>query len=387
MDQVKARHPFSSDELAARLFRVRQIMSENKLEAMLIFSPENIFYLTGLNHLGFFSPHILMVFRQGKMQLITRSMEAATVEAQLENIGFNGHSDSENPAQKAIQIIKKTKLTSAMIGIEKHTLFCPIHLWEALKDALSRVVWKDASYFVDHLRMVKSAAEISCIRQASKISAKMMQTVVATAGPGVSEGEIAAEVMRTMAVEGGEIPGFGPFIRARPSMSQEHVAWGDYRLKKKEMLFVELSGCCSRYHAPMGRLFFIGDIPGGTKKTARICNDAFDAVLETITPGKTADDAYQAWQMVIDRAGLPHYQRHHCGYMVGVGFPPSWVGGSRVMGLRRGSALVLEAGMTFHFLSWLVGSGLGDYLITDTVILNENGAEVLRHFPVTPQVI
>ncbi len=379
--------PFSSGEYSNRISRLRAVMRENGMDALLVFSPENIFYLTGLNHLGFFSPHILVIPAQGKPTLVARAMEAATVDAQLENIQFAGHGDGETPGEKAVQALKEMKLASAALGIEKHSLFSPIHLWETLKENLPGVSWADGSDLVDRLRMVKSAAEIQCIREASKISAKMMAAVCDTATEGASESQVAAEAMRAMAAGGGEIPGFGPFIRATPSMAQEHVAFGNYRLKKNDMLLVELSGCYHRYHAPVGRLFFIGEVPEATRKAAAICEEAFDAVLASIKPGKTADDAYRAWQSVVDNAGLAHYRRHHCGYMVGIGFPPSWVGGGRVIGLRRGSDEVLKAGMTFHFLSWLLGCGAGDYLITDTVVLHETGAEALRQFPVSPRAL
>jgi Xaa-Pro dipeptidase len=194
-------------------------------------------------------------------------------------------------------------------------------------------------------------------------------------------------IARAMALAEGEVPGFGPFIRSTPTMHQEHVTWGNHRLRHGDMLFVELSGCRRRYHAPMGRLFFIGDMPEGTERIARICAEAFDAAVSAIKPGVTANDAYQAWQTVVDQAGLSSYQRHHCGYMIGMGFPPSWVGGSRVLGLRRDSSQILQAGMSFHLLSWLMGTGIGDYLITDTVILNSTGGQGLRRFPVAPKVL
>jgi Xaa-Pro dipeptidase len=379
--------PFSAAELADRLDRVRAVMSQKALDACLVFSPENIYYLTGLDHYGFFSPHILIVPLKEEMQLVLRAMEEATFRAQIENAVFHGHSDGETPAKKAAQVIKKMGLAGARVGIEKHALFTPIGLWETLARELPGAAWEDASNLIDRLRMIKSPSEQEYIRQASRISGAMMQAARDTAREGVSEAEIAAEVLRAMVLAGGEPPGFGPFIRATPSMPQEHVTWGNYRLQRTDMLFVELSGCCRRYHAPMGRLFFIGELPEGTEKIARVCEDAFDAVVATIKPGITADDAYQAWQTVVDRAGLTHYRRHHCGYMVGVGFPPSWVGGSGVLSLRCNGSQVLAAGMSFHMLSWLVGTGIGDYLITDTVILTEEGGRALRRFPVTPQVL
>jgi Xaa-Pro dipeptidase len=235
--------------------------------------------------------------------------------------------------------------------------------------------------------MTKSDEELRCIREASRISQAMMQAASETAAVGVSEADIAAEVLRAMARAGGELPGFGPFIRATPSMAQEHVTWGAYRLQKGDALFVELSGCYQRYHAPMGRLFFLGSPPRGTDRIARICNEAFEAVISALKPGSTAGQVYQAWQDVVDQAGLTHYQRHHCGYVVGIGFPPSWVGGSSVTSLRRNSDLILQTGMSFHILSWLVGSGSGDYLLTDTAYISDQGGVALRQFPVTPQIL
>jgi Xaa-Pro dipeptidase len=83
----------------------------------------------------------------------------------------------------------------------------------------------------------------------------------------------------------------------------------------------------------------------------------------------------------VDRAGLGHYRRHHCGYVVGIGHPPSWTGGNRVVGLRHDSGLEIRTGMSFHVLSWLMGTGRGDFFISDTVLLGPTGPEVLTRTP------
>lgn len=102
-----------------------------------------------------------------------------------------------------------------------------------------------------------------------------------------------------------------------------------------------------------------------------------DAVVDTIRPGIPADEVYQAWQRTVDRAGLSHYRRHHCGYSVGIGFPPSWVGSGVPVGLRAGSKLELQSGMVFHVLSWLLRTGQGDSFLSNTVVVTDHGAEVL----------
>ena len=62
---------------------------------------------------------------------------------------------------------------------------------------------------------------------------------------------------------------------------------------------------------------------------------------------------------------------------VGIGFPPSWVGGGAVVGLRRGGDLVIREGMVFHVLSWLLGQRPADYVVSDTILVTADGGELL----------
>ena len=100
-------------------------------------------------------------------------------------------------------------------------------------------------------------------------------------------------------------------------------------------------------------------------------------MVAALRPGARAREVYAAWQAAVDGAGLAHYRRHHCGYAVGVGVPPSWTGGNTVTGLRHDSDLVIETGMSFHILSWLMGTGRGDAFVSDTVLVGEGGPEIL----------
>ena len=96
-------------------------------------------------------------------------------------------------------------------------------------------------------------------------------------------------------------------------------------------------------------------------------------------PGTTFAEVYNSWQDVVDRNGLSHYRRHHCGYSVGIAFHPSWTGGIGVVGMHEKSDIVMKAGMVFHQLSWLLGCGKGDYFVSDTVYVSENGGERLTN--------
>src|SRR5262245_23238742 len=89
---------FTRAEYDTRLAALRRGMAGQGLDLLLLSSAENIFYLTGLDHWGFFAPHILMVPAAGEMTLATRAMEKVTVAHRVLNARFAGHGDHETVA-------------------------------------------------------------------------------------------------------------------------------------------------------------------------------------------------------------------------------------------------------------------------------------------------
>ena len=369
-------NPFSEGEIERRLKALRALLDERGLAAAVIASPENVFWLTGLDHWGYFAPHLLIVPVDGTPVLVTRAMEWVTIEKQVRAARFRGHSDTETAADMAARVLTELGLAGAPVGLEHSTA----GLSHGLALALTSQVparWSDMSGLVDGMRMVKSAEEIALLRRAASVSGAAADAAIAAIADGVSEREVAAACVAAMIRAGGHPPGFGPFMRPRSRLGEEHATWGDGHYRAGETVFLELSGCISRYHAPLGRLVHLGAAPVRDAEMAALVDRAFDAVVAALRPGAQAREVYAAWQGVVDDAGLPHYRRHHCGYAVGVGCPPSWTGGNRVVGLRPDSDLEIREGMTFHVLSWLMETGRGDGFISNTVLVGRNGAEVL----------
>jgi Xaa-Pro dipeptidase len=171
-----------------------------------------------------------------------------------------------------------------------------------------------------------------------------MAAAVAALADGVPEAEVAAASTAAMIRAGGEPPGFGPFIRPGTRIGEEHATWGEGRLRGGEPVFVELSGCVGRYHAPTGRLLRTGPVGPADAAMTETAGEAFAAAVAALRPGARAREVYAAWQAVVDAAGLGHYRRHHCGYLFGIGVPPSWT---------------------------------GDAFVSETVLLTDTGPEVL----------
>lgn len=369
---------FEPQEFATRLLAVRTKMQDQGIDTLLVSSPENIFWLTGLDHWGYFSPHILVVPADGELVLATRAMEQVTISNQVHNALFVGHGDHETVAEA---VARALPTDCGAVGLEAWSSGLPHGLAQALRQNLKAKTWLDVQGLIDDLRMIKSPAEQTLMRAAAKVSDAGMTAAIAAVADEASERHVAAQAQQAMTEAGGTFPGFGPFIRSARRLGEEHTTWTGQRFAAGDSVFLELTGCVGRYHAPLGRLAHIGTISPESRNMADLAAAAFQAVTESMHEGTRFRDIYAAWQAVVDRAGLAHYQRHHCGYMVGIGFPPSWTGGNKVTGLRRNSDMVLRSGMSFHVLSWLMGTGQGDFFVSNTVLLGPSGPEVLNSAP------
>jgi Xaa-Pro dipeptidase len=376
---------FPETELQQRLSTVRKEMKRQGFDALVVSVPENIYYLTGLDHWGFFACHVLVVPAEAEMALACRAMERITVENQVSNAEFHGHADTEELSELVLDILVDRGLASARLGIEKRSLFMTPRIYERLLDGSANAQWADCSGLIDELRLVKSPLEQEYTRRAAAAADAGTQAAVEAIRDGVSDYEVAAACHHAMIRAGSEYPGFGPFIRPTSRLGEEHTTWRGDRFDSGDAVFLEIGGAYRKYQAPMGRLVYVGDAPAGADESAELAIAGMRAICEALKPGARAGEVYQAWKDVADGAGLVDYHRHHCGYLVGIGFPPSWTGGSMVTSLQPGSDRELRAGMAFHAHSWFTNTGKADYFISNTLLLTESGVENLT--PRTPETL
>ncbi|MCO6441369.1 MAG: aminopeptidase P family protein [Nitrococcus mobilis] len=411
MHSQSSRH-FADGEYQHRRREVRKIMSERGLDVCMIASPENIYYLTGLDHMGYFACQLLVFPLKGEPMLITRAMERATVADQVPDVIHVGYTDGTQPppvqeseapvldapwsltagaltrglrpAAPTSAAVKETVKTlhdagfdKAMIGIDMNSNFLPYSITDGIMKGVPGADWQDLGSLVDNVRIVQSEAELAVTRQAAGISDAMMLSAVAAAGRDVNCRDIMASIYGTMFQRGGTYPGFVPLVRSTRNLEHEHGTWDDETLQRGDLLFLELAGCKRRYHAPTGRFVFVSKAPAQAERINAICQEAMMTAAAAIRPGVMAGDVYEQWQSVLNESGLSHYSRHHCGYSVGIGYPPSWSGSGVPVGLRRNSDMRLKEGMVFHLMSWLLRSGLGDAFLSDTIVVTAQGCEFL----------
>jgi Xaa-Pro dipeptidase len=378
---------FTVEEHHARIATVREDMVREGLDAVCVTGPEDVYYLTGLSHQGHFAFTALVLPVTGEPAIVAREMEHTTLSVQVPWCRHVAFRDHEHPADAVLTALRDLP-AARRLGMDKAGMWFPIETWERVSGGSPGVTWSDTSRLVARHREVKSAAEIACITRAAALSSAAMEAGIAAIRVGVDVKDVAAAIYADLVGGGSEYPGMAPFIRFRDSLLQEHVTWQSRTVEPGDALFVEMSASVGRYHAPLTRMAYVGEPPAGTEIAAEIASAGLAAVTDALVPGTPASHVYAAWQRVVDR-GLGHdrYRRHHCGYQVGIGFPPSWVGGPHVVGLRSDSRWQVRAGMTFHVLSWLLDQEPADFVLSDTVLVTDRGGELLTDVSRQPIVV
>ena len=420
---------FPADEYERRLTAVRASMQRRSLDGVLISSPENIYYLCGLDHMGYFAYQALVIPLDGPVLLITRAMERPTVLDQVPHLDHIGYSDGAPPPSRAregevvlasvsetgravglqpweaslgmpvrgpgapvgevsapvsgtVEALTKANLHTSRVGIEFASTFLPHKIVDGIQRALPKATFVDCSGVADDCRVIQSPLELERTRQAAVVSDSMMLAAIAAAGAGQEEHDVMAAIYDTMFRRGGTYPGFVPLVRSTRTLGHEHGTWVEGRLRDARHP-VPRDG---RLRAALPRAARAAwcssaSAPSDAARMLQVCDDAMKRAADAIRPGALAQARVCR---VAGRArcggpvGLP---RHHCGYSVGIGFPPSWSGSGVPRGLRRAGTMRLETGMVFHLMSWLLRTGQGNSFLSDTVVVTDDGCEWLTKVP------
>ncbi|MBO0827520.1 MAG: aminopeptidase P family protein [Streptosporangiales bacterium] len=372
---------FPAAEYEQRRANVRASMAEGQLDALVVTAPEDVYYLSGLNNQGHFV-FTALVLDAGTdhATLVAREMEAPTAAVQSA-CPFVGYRDGDDPADVLADVLRPLGLGGRRIGHQPASLSFPVAVWQVLDRRLGSPAWVDCGGMLSDARAVRTDREIELLRHAGTLSDVGMRAGIEAASGTCSGGEIVGAMEQAMLSAGSDYPAFVPLVRPVDRIRQEHVAWTPDPITSDDTLFFELSAASARYHAPLGRTVRPRGRESG--RAGELARTGIDAIVAGLVPGRTAEQVYREWAAAIEAGLSRRYERHHCGYLVGIGFPPSWMAG-RVDSLRPGNEMTLRPGMTFHVQSWVLDEGIGTHATSDTALVTTDGAELLTTTPRGP---
>ncbi|OBR64362.1 creatininase [Paenibacillus oryzae] len=374
---------FPIQEFETRLSHVQQELRSRELSAMLVHTPENIFYLTGYQSPGYYMYQCLIVPAEGKPKLVLRRGELANVGTYsclpLDQVSV--YEDTNDPIAMTADTVRELGVPAGRIGVETGSWFLQVRVYMKLETLLGdQYVLSDAQGTVEKFRVIKSPGELAYIREACKVADASMQAGLDAIAVGANEDEAAAAMFSAMILAGGEYMGMEPFISSGYRSGNMHAAWGHKVIGSGETLLLEVAGARNRYHGALMRAAHTGTPSDEVKRASEVCIASLNAALEAVKPGVTAGEVDQACRGVIEKAGMYDMFRKRTGYSIGVAFAPDW-GEGHIMSLQRDDERVLKPGMVFHIPPALRVPNQFGVGFSETLVVTESGCEILTSLP------
>ena len=371
---------FDEVEYRRRLRRVQTSMVEDGLDALLLFSPHNVFYLSGMDSENLFDYQCLLVLRDRDPVLIISHFEKACSENScwLESVRVYG--PFEDPINATIDSVREAKLQSGSLGLERRSRGLSVDFYEKLRSGLYGATLSDGFGPVEESRLVKSEAEITYMRRAAQLTDLGVNAGYDAMAQGVPDYEIGAAIVDAMYRNGGDTVCWGPIVAAGYRAGCAHSTFNGHRLNEGETVFLEVTGEVSRYTAPLMRTAILGEPTLEMRQVEDAVKAALEVIVEKARPGAIPSDVAGAGRRALDPILKNYVFHYNFGYPVGVGYPPSWI---EELGyfIRDGNVRPLEAGMLFHLPMSIRKYGEHAVNLSHTILVGEERTVPITNSP------
>ena len=354
----KIRKPY-----AERIAAVRAVMAEKDLDAYLIQSRMDQYWLTGFTG------------EDGAVVLTHRAVILLT------DGRFDENADREAPYAKKVLRKARTPATNALeikktrakrIGYDPSLM--SVAEFKVLKKECKPAGFVEAGGLFGPLRARKDKGEIKTMRQAIDVAQKAFLATMRWVKPGLTERAIAAKLVYEMQKRGAMGETFPSIVASGPNSSIPHATPGDRKLKKNEILLFDWGAHVDWYGSDLTRVMWLGSIPRRLRKIYDIVRESHDAGIEAVRPGVTAHEVDRAARRVIEKAGFGKRFNHATGHGVGLV-------AHEIPRIGKGTETELQEGMVITIEPGIYLPGVGGVRLEDDILVTKRGYEVLTTLP------
>ncbi|MEB7734556.1 M24 family metallopeptidase [Mammaliicoccus sciuri] len=338
-----------------KINKLREVMNEKGLEAVVILSPYNRRYLS-----GFTGTSGSLLITQDKSLLITdfRYIQQANYQAQdFEVINQEGPMLS-----KINDLIKEGQYKN--VGVESHLI--TYNEYQALNT--DAVELSSIESVIETIRMVKDEFEIKLIQKAADIVDETYEHILKWVKPGMTENEVNNEMEMFMRSKGATCSSFDTIVASGHRGALPHGVASNKVIEEGDMITLDFGALYEGYVSDVTRTFAIGQPKEEMKKIYNIVLEAQLTALEQIKPGMTGKEADTIARDIIKSYGYGEQFGHSLGHGIGLEVHEG-------PALSQKSDIVLEENMCITLEPGIYVDGLGGVRIEDDVLVTKNGLQ------------
>ncbi|MEX0765726.1 MAG: M24 family metallopeptidase [bacterium] len=368
-----------------RIDKMQAAVRNGGLDGFIISTPANTYYASGFHAITYSRPVLVLVSDRPALIIPELEETHARQRSAIQDIrtysdmalgGLSGKSTLQLAIDLLVEVLHERELEGRRVGFEPtgFTLEGYNYLSGAWKTRLEHT-----KSIVEGLRMVKDDDELRLIRIGAELADVGMKVESDASVPGATEIEILAKGNAAMLIEAGkrypELPitaGSRPVSGAKTVLphsipSGKPLARGD--------VVIHGTGCIvDGYYSEDERTIFVGDPTAEQRKLFNIMLNAQQSAIDAIRPGVPCKNVDRAARSVIEDAGYGKAFMHRTGHGIGIDI-------HELPFFAASDDTVLEPGMVMSVEPGIYVEGLGGFRHSDTIIVTEDGCNVLTKYP------
>ena len=357
-----------------RIEKLKAVARAEGLDCVAVMPGANMVYLTGLHFHLMERPTLALIPVEGPPALVLASLEATKPAAGPHRIEWQlfTFADGTDPAIAYNAAGQALHLAGKRIGVEG--LAMRVRELRLLDDAAPGARIEQADHIFGKLRMTKDAGEIAAMRRAVQITEQALYRVLDSFKVGMTEKEIAADLLINMLKGGAETLPFEPIVVAGPNTALPHATAGNRPVQYGDLLLFDFGVTVDGYASDITRTFAVGEPSQELKRVYDLVLEANEAGRKTAGPGVSGQAIDRATRKVIVDGGYGEYFTHRTGHGLGMdGHEPPYVVEGNTIPFEAGNVVTIEPGIYLP--------GKGGVRIEDDVVITADGADSLTTFP------
>ncbi len=383
----KAPLPFSDKEYENRLKGLRNIISEKKLDAVILTSMQNIAYYSGFLYCSFGRPYGCVVTSE-KNTVVSANIDAGQPGRRCygENLIYTDW-QRDNYLKAIVSLLGKVK----RVGIENDHL--TIERCQSLRDSLNNPELIDVGPSTMIQRMIKSEEEIALIKSSAKIADIGGEALVKEIKVGASEidiamaGRDAMEKAITKFHLNSELRDTWVWFQSGINTDGAHNPVTTRKLNIGDILSLNTFPMISGYYTALERTLFLKEIDDASLKAWEANVKVHRRGIELIKPGARCSEITAELNNLYSELGYLHCRTFGYGHSFGV--LSHYYGREGKLELREDIDTILEPNMVISMEPMIFipegEPGAGGYREHDILVINKNGAEDITKFPFGPE--
>ncbi len=360
--------PISIAERDARIAKAQQLLTANKMAALVLDCGTSLEYFTGIKWGPSERTMVAIIPAKGSVKYVCPGFE----EDRLTEMITIGHEvfawqENESPYKLITTVLNEAGITAGTIGIEERLRY---FILNGIQKEAPHLMYVSGDPVTVPCRMIKSATEIDLMLKASEITLTAIKHSVGQLKAGMSSADLAKLIMKAQGELGGK-PDFALCLFGKDA-AFPHGTKSPSPLKNGDIVLMDCGCTVHGYCSDITRTVVFGAAP--TARQLDIWNiekKAQDAGFAAAKIGAPLGDIDAAARKVITDAGFgPGYKvpglPHRTGHGIGMD-------GHEWGNALKDNQLLIEPGMCFSIEPTIVIPGEFGVRLEDCVYITQDG--------------